>query len=340
MKLLTPGPVQVPKRVLDAMARAIQFHRSEEFRQIFRDVIEKLRKLYDATPIIIPGTGTLAVDVAVYNYVDPGDNVIVITNGEFGERLAESVASRGATVHRVEWSYDSAPPPDVIEDAIRRVGNVKAIALVHNETSTGATNRFIERYQEVAEAYGATLIVDSVSVFPVETSKKRVDVLATASHKALLSPPGASIVYISKPPTAKASVPPSTNLRKFLEKLEKWETPYTPPISIIYALNASLDYILELGLEHYQRIHAERAEYIYSNVKLKPVPREEFRSRTVAVFYADKAKEIVSELRKRGYVIAGGMWRLRDRTIRIGLMGDIAMEDLKIVAEVINSVCG
>jgi len=340
VKHFTPGPVQIPKQIIEAMAKQPQYHRSDAFRQVFREVIEKLAKIYDATPIIIPGTGTLAVDVMVYNYVDPGDKVVVIVNGEFGERLAKSVESRGAVVHELRWSYGDVPPPDIVEDTIKRIGGVKAIAVVHNETSTGTTNRYIEKYQEVAEAYGATLLVDSVSIFPAEVFTKRVDVVATASQKAFISPPGAAILYISKEPDAKAPIPPSMNLRKFLQFLKKWETPYTPPINVIYALNAALDYILGMGIDNYHQLHKERAQYLYNNIKLRAVAREQFRSYTVTAFYTERAREIVAELRKHGYIISAGMGELKDKTIRIGVMGDISFDDLRNIVEVVNSYVG
>lgn len=337
MKYLTPGPVQIPKRVIEAIARQPPFHRTEEFREVFRDVIEKLVKIYSATPIIIPGTGTLAVDAMVYNYVDPGDNVVVVMSGEFGERLAETVEARGGVLHKVEWSYGEAPPPDVLEDVIKKVRNVKAVAVVHNETSTGTTNRFIERYQEVADSYGAILLVDSVSLFPAEVFKRGVDVIATASQKAFISPPGAAILYLLKEPTAKAPVPPSMNLRKFLQYMKKWETPYTPPINVIYGLNAALDYILGMGIVKYHEVHRERAEYLYSSIRLEPVAKKPFRSYTVTAFYTKKSREVIAELKKRGYVISSGMGDLKDKSIRIGVMGEIDFEDLRTVVEVVNS---
>lgn len=336
LKYLTPGPVQIPKQVIDAAAKQPQFHRIEEFRNVFRRVIEKLSIVYNTTPVIIPGTGTLAVDAMVYNYIDPGENVVAITNGEFGERLIESIESRGGVVHRIEWEYGDVPPPDIVEDTVKKVGNVKAIAVIHNETSTGTTNRFIEKYQDVASSYDAILLVDSVSLFPVEVFKKEVDVVATASQKAFISPPGAAILYIAKEPRAKAPVPPSMNLNKFLNSLKKWETPYTPPINVIYALDTALDYILGMGLAKYNEIHRERAEYLYNNIKLKPVAKEPWRSYTVTAFYTNYCKNIIDKLRREGYIIAGGMGKLRDSTIRIGVMGDITIEDLKKVVEIVN----
>jgi len=334
---LTPGPVQIPRRVIEAISKQPQFHRTEEFKEIFKNVIEKLMRIYNATPLIIPGTGTLAVDTMVYNYIDPKDNVVVIVNGEFGRRLVESIESRGGIVYKIECEYGEAPPPDVVEDMFRKIKDVKALALVHNETSTGVTNRFIERYHEITESYGAILLVDSVSLFPVEVFRKKIDVVATASHKAFISPPGAAIIYISKEPVAKTSVPPSMDLRKFLQSFKKWETPYTPPINVVYGLNEALNYILEIGLERYHEIHRERAEYLYNNIKLKSIAKTFFRSFTVAAFYTERAREIILDLKRRGYVIAGGIGDLREKSIRIGVMGDINSEDLKTVVDVVNS---
>lgn len=338
-KYLTPGPVQLPRRVIEAMAIQPLFHRTEEFRRAFREVVDKLRTLYSyGEPVIIPGTGTLAVDAAVYNYIKPGENVLVVVHGEFGERLAESVESRGANVKILRSELGDVVPVDAVEDEAKRL-KPSAIALVHNETSTGVCARYICRLQDVASSLGVTLIVDTVSGFPAEPIECRVDVLTLASQKALLAPPGASLLYVSAKPRAVQGVPPSIRLDKFLEKLGSFDMPYTPPINVVLALNASLSYILEMGLQRYQEMHRRRAEYVFSNVKLNPVPkRPEVRSVTIAVFYAEKAREIVEEVKKRGYVIAGGLGELRGRSVRIGLMGEVSDEDLKTVVEVINGL--
>lgn len=338
MKYLTPGPVELPPEVLAALSRQPQFHRTEEFKEVLRALIERLAALYDATPVVAPGTGTFAVDMMVYNYVNPGERVVVVVSGEFGERLAESLESRGAVVYKLEWSVGSVPPPDVVEDFARKLGQVSAIAVVHNETSTGTANRYIRKYQRVAEALGAVLLVDSVSGFPAEPLERGIDVVALASQKALMGPPGGAILYLNRKPRAEAPLPPSMRLSRFLESLEKFETPYTPPITVIYGLNASLDFILRTGLAQYQETHRMRAYYLYNNLKLRPVAEEEFRSSTVAAFYTEKPAEIVAALKKHGYVIASGMWKLRNRSIRVGVMGHITMDDLKRVVEVVNGL--
>lgn len=336
VKFLTPGPVQIPKKVIDAIARQPEFHRTDTFRETLRRVLEKLQKVYSGTPVIAPGTGTFAVDMAVYNYVDPGDNVIAVVHGEFGERLAATAESRGANVYKLE-SKIHPPDVDVVEDFARKIGNVKAILVVHNETSLGVTNRYIDKLQRVAEGLGAVLIVDSVSALPAEPLS-RVDVVATASQKAFMAPPGGAIVYVNTEPRAKKPVPPSMNLRKFLDGMSKADPPYTPPINVIYGLDVSLDIILELGVEGYHELHRKRAEYLYSSIKLEPVAKEGFRSYTVTAFFTDKPSDIIKTLRQNGYVIAGGMGEYKNRIIRIGVMGDVSFEDLKRIVEIVNSV--
>lgn len=337
MKYLTPGPVQLPKPVVDAMARQPPFHRGDEFRQLFKSVLDKLQALYSATSIVMPGTGTLAVDTMIYNYVNPGERILAIIYGEFGKRAVESARIRGADV--VELERDLPPQPDEVEDILRRYSTIKAVLLVHNETSTGIAYKNLKRLVDITKAYGVLLLVDSVSGFPAEPLPPEVDVVATASHKALLAPPGASILYIGVQPRASGGVPPSMDLRKFVKTLEHLETPYTPPISVLYALDVSLSYILELG-KKYTDTHRERVEYLYSAVRLNPIPPPDVRSVTVTAFLCEKPKEAIAKLREAGYVIAGGMYKYRDRSIRIGVMGDITMNDLKAVAEVLNDVAG
>lgn len=337
LKLLTPGPVQLPRKVIEAIAKQPEFHRTDEFREKLRQVLEKLQKVYNATPILAPGTGTFAVDMAIYNYIDPNDSVIALVHGEFGVRMAESAETRGAKVYRFETKI-FPPSPDVVEDFAKKLHNVKAILAVHNETSLGVTNRYIEKLQRVAENVGAILIIDSVSALPAEPLRHKIDVVATASQKAFMAPPGGAIVYINIEPKAKTPVPTSMNIRKFLEKLDKADPPYTPPINVIYGLDASLDIIISIGVETYHELHKKRAEILYNSIKLKPVAHGDFRSYTVAAFYTDEAEKIIKTLKHHGYVITGGMGEYKSKIIRIGVMGDISFEDLEKVAEVVNSL--
>ncbi|PMP60523.1 MAG: alanine--glyoxylate aminotransferase family protein, partial [Caldisphaera sp.] len=192
MKYLTPGPIQLPNEVLDYTKKQPYFHRSNEFKYIFSSVIEKLEKIVKGNALILPGTGTLSIDTMVYNYVNPNEDVLLIDIGEFSKRLGESLISRGVKLHIIKSEIGEAISPDIVEDFARKINNLKAIALVHNETSLGVANRYVEKIQDIAKSSNAVLLVDSVSGIPAEIIEKEIDVIATASHKAFMSVPGAS----------------------------------------------------------------------------------------------------------------------------------------------------
>ncbi|MEM2575910.1 MAG: aminotransferase class V-fold PLP-dependent enzyme [Sulfolobales archaeon] len=340
MKYLTPGPIHIPKHIIEAYGRQPQFHKLEEFKEIFRDVIEKLSRVVVGEPVILPGTGTLAVDAMVYNYVEPGERVVALSYGEFGERMIESLESRGAEVFRLKLGVGKIPPPDVVEDFSRKIGNVSVIALVHNETGAGCANRYLNKLQNVANSLGASLIVDSVSGIPAEPIKCVADAIATSSQKAFMAPPGAAILFLNSKPRVKHGVPRSMNLLNFLKVINEGETPYTPPINTVYALDASLSYILKIGLDNYFELHKMRAEYLYSRLALKPIADEPFRSYTVTAFYTDHVQELVDLLKDKGYIIAKGVGDIKDRSVRIGVMGGVSLDDLRNVVQIVNNYVG
>ncbi|AFZ70690.1 serine-pyruvate aminotransferase/archaeal aspartate aminotransferase [Caldisphaera lagunensis DSM 15908] len=336
IKYMTPGPIQLPNEVLDYIKRQPYFHRSNEFKEIFSSVLEKMEKIVKGNAIIFPGTGTLSIDTMVYNYVNPKEEVILLDIGEFSKRLGEALISRGARLYVIKSELGEVVPPDVLQDYAKKIKDLKAIAMVHNETSLGVANRYVEKIQEIAKSLDAVLLVDSVSGIPAERIDKEIDVIATASHKAFMSIPGASIIFYNVKPRNLDKLPLSMDLNKFINMKNKFETPYTPPINVIYGLDYSTSYILKIGLDRYTEIHKERSDYLNNLIKLKSIAKDEFKSNTVSAFYTNNAELIVKRLREKGYAIATGMGDLSKKVIRIGLMGDIDFNDIKNVAEVIN----
>jgi len=337
MKYLTPGPIQLPKDVLNHIKNQPYFHRSSEFKEIFSSVIEKMEKIVGEEVLILPGTGTFSIDTMVYNYVNPNEDVILIDIGEFSRRLGESLISRNVKLHIIKSEIGDVVTPDIIEDYSKKINDLKAIAMVHNETSLGVANRYIEKIQDLAKSLNAILLVDSVSGIPAERISKNIDVIATASHKAFMSIPGASIIFYSIKPRNFDKLPPSMNLNKFIDMKKRLETPYTPPINVIMGLDYSTNYILKVGIDKYAEIHKERTDYLRNLVKLKPVAKEKFGSNTVSAFYTNNTKAIIESLKNKGYTIASGMGNLSNSIIRIGVMGDVSLDDVKKVAEVINN---
>lgn len=343
VKYLTPGPVQLPQRVIEAYGRQPMFHRGRDFSELFGDVNRLLGQIFKGYVIsILPGTGTFAVDVMVYNFIKPGDHVLVLINGEFSDRLAKAIEARGGVVDKIVFNPGESICGNVNELANR---TFNAIAVVHNETSMGVANRCIDELAKVAHEKGAILLVDSVSGVPAEPIGNSADVIATATHKALLAPPGGAIVAFRDPSLIVDSAKPqSMDLRSYIKYSERLETPYTPPINVLYALRESLRYIIyEVGLDNYVRMHDERINIIYGGLEkvgFMPVPiKPEYRSRTVTALYSPIAPpKVIDYLRQNGYVIAGGMWTIRDRSIRIGVMGDLTTDDLRRVVELLTEL--
>lgn len=343
MKYLTPGPVQLPIDVLKAISTQPMFHRTDEFRELFKAVTDKLLEISNAkNVVVIPGTGTTAVDAMVYSFLDPGDKVLALITGEFSERLAESAETRGARVMRIEGPLGGIPELNNIREIIEGE-KPKAILAVHNETSTGVANRLLNETADLAHKSDAMMLVDSVSGMPAEPiDASKFDVVVTASHKALMAPPGAAIVFFNDVKMGDAPRPPALDVARFIKSKGKLETPYTPPIPIMYALDVSLDIILGMGLEKYVNIHAEKMGYLYdelAKIGFKEVPQPRFRSNTVAALYSPiEPQVIIRKLREVGYTISGGMWKIRDKSIRIGVMGDVTLSDLRMVVDTLRKI--
>ncbi len=343
MKLLVPGPVELPPEVQALLSKPMISHRSHEFRQLYKSLRERLSEILGGEIYIMPGTGTNAVDAIVYNYVKSGERAIVITTGDFGDRLLNTVINRGATPIPLRKPVGDVATPEEVEDLLERNSDVAVVAVVHNETSTGTVARNLERVGKIAHKYGALMIVDSVSGVPAEPLKVggNIDVIGTASHKAFLAPPGAAIIATSVKPRSDM-VPPSLDLSKYVKFAAKDETPFTPPLTAMYALDVSLRMIMDMGIDKYHEIHAERASIVYegfSRAGLAKVPRDsEHASYTVAAFYTPfNSSSIVEAAKKCGYVISPGMAEYRDKIVRVGLMGHITIDELKGLVECIRA---
>lgn len=355
-KLLTPGPVSVPDIVLREMARPIISHRDWEFRRLLEDVVSKLMRLFgisDGSVALLSGTGTTAVDAMIWSLVGPGDKVLALSHGEFGDRMVESLSRAGAKVEVMR-----AGPGDIVwpERVVERLDEEQYnyIALVHNETSTGTAYKLqlLSTLATAAYRRGVGLLVDTVSGLGGEdfAMHKGIWAAASCSHKALAAPPGVSFIALSpealeilrkRDPRA----PLILDLRRYVDYMEhRRETPYTPPIPQVYALNRALDLILERGVDESVRAHQRRAEILYSsldNTPLKPVPlKREIRSNTVVALWTVgvSARLIRERLREKGYIIASGMGRYRDKMIRIGVMGALNSSDIIEFTETLKSI--
>ncbi len=343
--LLIPGPTPVPPSVREASARPMVNHRSPAFARILREVLEGMRWVYRTGAPVLPyaSSGTGMLEAAVVNTLSPGDHVLALVCGAFGDRFARIAEAYGARVTRVEVAWGSAVPPELVSDSLRRTPEVRAILVTHNETSTGITNDL----EAIARARGdhpALLLVDAVSslgAMPLEMDAWGLDVVVTASQKALGCPPGAGFAAVGErawEAYRTARMPrfywDFGMLRAGLER-EIPETPFTPAISILYAVQEGLRLLREEGLEASFARHRRLARAVRAGVEamgLRVVADPAHASSTVTAVWLPEgisARALVDTMYERHrIVLAGGQGKLSGKIFRIGHLGHVRPEDV------------
>lgn len=339
-QLRIPGPTPVPSSVTAAASRPIVNHRGPVFHEMHEDVIARLGRVFGTKgPIcLLTGSGTASMEAAVANCVNPGDKVLVLVGGVFGNRWALIARAFGAEV--IEWHYDwnVGADPEQLAAKLKADPDIKAVFATHNESSTAVRND-IEGLSKArgtgADRHEALLIVDSVSGIggaPLPMDEWDVDVVVTGSQKCLMVPPGLSFVALGE--RAVARVEETTNsrfyfdLRTYLAAGERNETPFTPAVSLVSALQQALTSLEEEGLDAVFNRHVlmrDMARAAMRALDLELFTSDEWASPTVTAVLAPEGVD-VGEFRKivreQFHVeLAGGQAELRDRLFRIGHMG-------------------
>jgi aspartate aminotransferase-like enzyme len=338
--LMLPGPTNVPDRVNHAMIRSMVNHRSETFTHVLKGVTEKSRALFqtEGDPIILTASGTGGVEAAVWNIVRPGDKVVIPVCGEFGTRLAEVIELAGGETVRVSSEPGTVPSVEAVEEAVRSTPNVKAVYVVHNETSGGTTIPYVERLAKVAADAGAFYVVDAISSlggYSLPVDKWGIDICVTGSQKCLAAPPGLALLSVSKKAADLIRKNPPRvryfDLGRQMDFLAHGETPFTPAVSLYYALDEALSWLIEEGLEKRVERHALHARTLYSllgALGLKGLAEEKVRSNTViAGFYPSGIDDKVFRKKlsdEHDLVIGAGVGNLKGKVFRIGSMGDVS----------------
>jgi len=349
--LMIPGPTNVPDRVMNAMQRPVINHKSEEFRELHRSVIEGTKYAFQTQNdvFVLTCSGTGGIECAASNIVSPGDKVVVPVSGVFSQRLKENFERFGATVIEIPIEWRKAATPSQIREVVEREENVKAIGIVYNETSTGVTMRGLDEVGKIAEEHGALLVVDAISILggdrlPVDEWK--VDVCVTGSQKCIACPPGVVMVSVSE--RAWEIIAKSRrgsyyfDLMKCKEFQEKLETPYTPAIPLFYALDEALKMLKEEGLENRIKRHKVCADAFYDATQtlgLTFFADPQVRSNTVIAVnipqgVEDKAWRDL--MLKYGVAIGGGLGKLKGSIIRIGSMGIISKVEVNETVSVLG----
>ena len=338
---MLPGPTNVPNRVINAMLTPMINHRSEDFRKLYKDIVNKTQTVFETENdiVVLTTSGTGAVETSVLNLIKKGDAVIIPVNGEFSTRLADLIDNYGGKTIRINSPYGQNPPIEKIEEAFEKNSNIKALYVVYNETSTGTTLRNLSKLGDLCEAHGAFFVVDAVSILggdELPVDKWNVDVCFTATQKALAAPPGIAPISISK--EAKKYMienpPPSQylNLKRYFKYYnESFETPFTPAVSLFYAYQEALNIIIEEGMQNRINRHKKCANAFYSGLEalgFTPFADADSRSNVViAVNYLPgiddkKFRELIST--KFKVLIAGGFGELKGKVFRVGCMGEVS----------------
>lgn len=339
--LFIPGPVNVEEEVLLESAKPVVNHRSHRFHELFEEVKSKLRSVLRTKNdiVLLTASGTGAVEALASNF-GPRRRALIVNAGEFGARMVETFQRYGAQVVEVTAEIGEAPS---FETVVEKLASVKPdiVAFVYNDTSPGVRLSYIRELCKVAKEQGALTLVDAVSAAggdELDVDSWGIDGLAVASQKCLAAPPGLSFVVLSEEAKARIVEKAPTlyfDLKMYIDFAKRSETPFTPAVTLIAALNKALERIIRFGPEKWVLMHVERAKVLYdaiSRLGLNPFVKEKYRSRTVLSFTTPSGIK-VSEFRreiaeKYGIEIAGGIGALRDRIVRLGVMGPIKYGDI------------
>ncbi|MCL5788371.1 MAG: alanine--glyoxylate aminotransferase family protein [Candidatus Marsarchaeota archaeon] len=335
--VMLPGPVNVTHDVLSAMSTPMFNHRGEKFSVVYRSVKQKVRKVLRSSGEVyfVTGSGTAGNEFAVSNLVAPKEKVAVFTNGFFSDRLRDTFRAYGAEVIEIASQWGAGLDIERFEAV---AGEVSLAAAVFNETSTGIVNQ-IRDMAKIASQHGLLTIVDNVSGVGnrYDMDGWGVDATVTASQKGLGAPPGMAIVVLSDRAREKAKKIPKRSYYFNFDLFEKYaqedSTPATPAISVMCALDASLQNIMEEGVDNFEERHrvsasALRAGALRCGLELFGDP--ELASNTVtALKLPGKARAVVKTMLERyGVAVSAGLGKYREDVLRIGHMGSVDVKDI------------
>ena len=338
---MLPGPTNVPNRVMRAMLAPIINHRSDDFVELYTDVVDKTQQVFQTQNDIVAlsASGTGAVEAGVVNVVKKGDKVIIPVNGEFSTRLSQLIEGQGANVIKLQTPPGENSTFDQIKEAFDNNKDVKAFYVVHNETSTGTMVNYLDKVSDLTSRNDAMYVVDSVSLLggaDLKVDKWNIDVCLTGSQKAIAAPPGISPISVSaKAKKHMIENPPPThyfNLARYFKYYdEEKHTPFTPALPLLYAYREALTIMLEEGLQNVFNRHKVCSNALYSGLSaigLTPFAKEEDRSISiVALNYLDGLEDKIfrSTLADKFKVlVAGGFGNLKGKVFRVGCMGEVS----------------
>lgn len=341
--MFTPGPVKVTERVLSELSKPNDTHRSNPYYELHAQTCSRLQQLlYTKNDVLLfASSGTGVMEACVQNLLAPGEKGLFLTCGAFGDRWVEIARSHGKAFEQLEFPWGTAVRPDAVKEALE--GGDYPVAFVQfNETSTGVRNP-LEKIAPVVKEGGALLCVDAVSGMAgmkIDVDAWGIDVCLASTQKCFGLPPGMAVASVSEAAYEKAEGVEHRGYYFDLLVLRRYgqknQTPNTPPIPLIRALNAQLRHVLEVeGLENRFARHAalgERVRKWAAEEGLEMYSEDGSHSDTVAAISntrnVDLAK-FVANVEARGYRIVNGYGSLAGKNFRVGFMGDVQLDELE-----------
>lgn len=340
--IMIPGPTHVPPRVLAAMAKPMIGHRTDEYSAMHLACEARLKRIFrtDDPVLIFACSGTGAMEAAIVNTLSPGDKVLAVNCGNFGQRFGEIARRFGAEVDELVYTPGNSANPDDIAAKLAADGDIKAVLTTFNETSTGVTND-MAAIGAVVKEHDALLLVDAISgmaAIECQTDEWGLDVVVAGSQKAFMLPPGLAFVSVSD--AAWSAVERST-LPKFYwdfkamgDRAEEGQTAYTPAVSMIFALDAALGIIMEEGVDAFAARHGRMAAAVRAAIRgfgLRLFGDPAHASNTVTAvrgdgFDPDGMRKVMSE--KYNVLLSGGQKELKGKIFRIGHMGAVTEREI------------
>jgi serine---pyruvate transaminase len=341
--LLTPGPTPIPPEVASAMAAPMIHHRGGDFRALFARCIERLREVYrtDQDVLVFTSSGTGAMDSAVANLGARGERVVVVSAGHFGERWAAIAAAYGCEVEHMRYGWGESPSPDELERRLGELGGETVVFLTQSETSTGVVAD-VQALAAACREAGSVSVVDAISslgAVPLEVDDWGIDVAASGSQKALMTPPGLALLSVSRAAWRRRE---QGDLPRFYfdwERTRKAQersfAAFTPAVSLVAGLDIALSLLLEKGLDAAFEHHARLGRACREGVKAMGLelfsPDDDRCAVVTAIKMPDAvdSDDVVAKVRERfGITIAGGQGELRGQIVRIGHIGYIDVFDV------------
>ncbi len=357
--LMIPGPVEFTPEVLRAMGMATTSHIARDFIEVFGRALERMRQVFlfpGSQPFVLAGSGTLAMDVAAANLVEPGDKALVVSTGYFSDRFAAILERYGAAVTQVRPpAVGDVPPLEEVEGALK-AGGYKLVTITHVDTST-AVGADVKGLTALGRAAGALVLVDGVCSVAGEELRPEewgVDLLLTASQKAIGVPPGLAMV-VAGPRAVEAFYHRKAPVGSYYADWSEWlpimqayearRSSYfgTPPVNLIWALDVSLGQILEEGMEarfarHRRLSQAFKGAIAALGMDQVPVSPDKSAITLTAPYYPPGVDvSLLGQINAAGVIVAGGLHpTIRDRYFRVGHMGAVTPSDILVTVGAIE----